>query len=171
MAPLDQYLIPDEKAEIALARSSAPAPISDAADVLVLRRDGYATAVMASSASSSGPGRQVATASVRCRSQYQARSSRAFNTSFARSDLPDLLDEHSFKSGQHLSGRPARQLFEIMDHVHLIVIAKIMSDLRPGLPPVEGLGCESRLKSHDAREQLWPDAQLFDKPSGEMTLA
>jgi hypothetical protein len=45
MAPLDQYLMPDEKAEIALARSSAPASISDAADVMVLRRDGYQTAV------------------------------------------------------------------------------------------------------------------------------
>jgi len=45
MAPLDQYLIPDEKAEIALARSAAPASISDAAEVMVLRRDGYATAV------------------------------------------------------------------------------------------------------------------------------
>src|ERR1700683_5287505 len=44
MAPLNQYLIPDEKAEIALARSSAPASISDAAEVMVLRRDGYATA-------------------------------------------------------------------------------------------------------------------------------
>jgi hypothetical protein len=48
MAPLDQYLIPDEKAEITLARSSAPASISDAAEVMVLRRDGYATAVKGS---------------------------------------------------------------------------------------------------------------------------
>jgi hypothetical protein len=48
MAPLDQYLIPNEKAEIALARSSAPASISDAAEVMVLRRDGYATAVKGS---------------------------------------------------------------------------------------------------------------------------
>lgn len=45
MAPLDRYLIPDEKVEIALARSAAPASISDAAEVMVLRRDGYATAV------------------------------------------------------------------------------------------------------------------------------
>jgi hypothetical protein len=44
MAPLEQYLIQDENAEIALARSAAPASISDAADVMVLRRDGYATA-------------------------------------------------------------------------------------------------------------------------------
>lgn len=48
MAPLDQYLIPDESAEIALARSAAPASISGAAEVMVLRRDGYATAVKGS---------------------------------------------------------------------------------------------------------------------------
>jgi hypothetical protein len=48
IAPLDQYLIPDEKAEIALARSAAPASISDAAEVMVLRRDGYAAAVKGS---------------------------------------------------------------------------------------------------------------------------
>jgi len=45
MAPLDQYLIPDENAEIALARSAAPASVSSAAEVMVLRRTGYATAV------------------------------------------------------------------------------------------------------------------------------
>jgi hypothetical protein len=41
-------LIPDENAEIALARSAAPASISDAAEVMALRRDGYATAVKGS---------------------------------------------------------------------------------------------------------------------------
>jgi hypothetical protein len=45
MARLDQYLAPDEKSEIALARTGAPASISDEAEVMVLRRDGYATAV------------------------------------------------------------------------------------------------------------------------------
>jgi hypothetical protein len=48
MGPLDQYLISDEKAEIALARSAAPASISDAAEVMVLRRDGYSSAVKGS---------------------------------------------------------------------------------------------------------------------------
>jgi hypothetical protein len=48
MAPLGQYLIADENAEIALARSGAPASISGAAEVMVLRRDGYATAVKGS---------------------------------------------------------------------------------------------------------------------------
>ena len=44
MAPLDQYLIASESAEIALARTAAPASISNDAEVMVLRRDGYATA-------------------------------------------------------------------------------------------------------------------------------
>ena len=45
MAPLDQYLIADENAEIALARSAAPASISGDATVMVLGRQGYTTAV------------------------------------------------------------------------------------------------------------------------------
>jgi hypothetical protein len=48
MAPLDQYLIADPNAEIALARSAAPASISDAAEVMVLHRDGFRTAVKGS---------------------------------------------------------------------------------------------------------------------------
>jgi hypothetical protein len=45
MAPLNQYLIPDEQSEIALARSAAPGSISDGAEVMVLGREGYKTAV------------------------------------------------------------------------------------------------------------------------------
>jgi hypothetical protein len=45
MAPLDQYLVPDVNSEIALARSGAPASISDAAEVMVLGAKGYTTAV------------------------------------------------------------------------------------------------------------------------------
>jgi hypothetical protein len=45
MAPLDQYLISDEQSEIALARSAAPGSISDGAEVMVLGREGYKTAV------------------------------------------------------------------------------------------------------------------------------
>jgi hypothetical protein len=48
MARLDQYLAPDENSEIALARSGAPASISDAAEVMVLRPTGYVTAVKGS---------------------------------------------------------------------------------------------------------------------------
>ncbi|HEX4786806.1 MAG TPA: hypothetical protein VH350_20870 [Candidatus Sulfotelmatobacter sp.] len=45
MAPLDQYLISDVHSEIALARSAAPASISDAAEVMVLGPQGYSSAV------------------------------------------------------------------------------------------------------------------------------
>jgi hypothetical protein len=45
MAPLDQYLMADRDAEIALARSAAPESISGEAKILVLGRRGYETAV------------------------------------------------------------------------------------------------------------------------------
>jgi len=45
MAPLDQYLIADRDAEIALARSAAPGSISRDAEVMVLGRHGYETVV------------------------------------------------------------------------------------------------------------------------------
>ncbi len=41
MAPLDQYLIADRNAEIALARTAAPESISRDAEVMVLGRHGY----------------------------------------------------------------------------------------------------------------------------------
>jgi hypothetical protein len=45
MAPLDQYMIPDRDSEIALARSAAPVSISSDAEVMVLGRHGYETAI------------------------------------------------------------------------------------------------------------------------------
>jgi hypothetical protein len=45
MAPVDQYLIADRDAEIALARSAAPESISQDAEVMVLGRHGYEIAV------------------------------------------------------------------------------------------------------------------------------
>jgi hypothetical protein len=44
-APLGQYLMAEKAAEIELARSAAPAAVADGAEVLVLTRDGYVTAV------------------------------------------------------------------------------------------------------------------------------
>jgi hypothetical protein len=45
MAPVEQYLMAEPDAEIALARSAAPDLISRDAEVLVLGRDGFETAV------------------------------------------------------------------------------------------------------------------------------
>jgi hypothetical protein len=45
MAPVDQYLMTDRSAEIAMARSAAPPSISADAEVMVLGRHGYETVV------------------------------------------------------------------------------------------------------------------------------
>jgi len=45
MAPIDQYLMTDRNTEIAFARTAAPESISRDAEVLVLGRHGYETAV------------------------------------------------------------------------------------------------------------------------------
>ena len=45
MAPIEQYLMADQGAEIALARSAAPESVSRDAEVLVLGRHGFETAV------------------------------------------------------------------------------------------------------------------------------
>jgi hypothetical protein len=45
MAPVNEYLIGDRNAEIALARSAAPPSISANAEVMVLAKDGYEVAV------------------------------------------------------------------------------------------------------------------------------
>src|SRR5271155_763558 len=45
MAPIAQYLMADRNTEIAMARSAAPAAISGDAEVLVLGRHGYETAI------------------------------------------------------------------------------------------------------------------------------
>ena len=48
MAPVDQYLSPDAKTEIALARTAAVPSISDGAEVMVLGKQGYSTAAKGS---------------------------------------------------------------------------------------------------------------------------
>jgi hypothetical protein len=45
MAAVDQYLLTDRSAEIAMARSAAPPSISADAEVMVLGRHGYETVV------------------------------------------------------------------------------------------------------------------------------
>ncbi len=45
MAPMDEYLIADQNSEIALAHSAAPASISNGAEVMMLGRKGFTTAV------------------------------------------------------------------------------------------------------------------------------
>ena len=48
MAPINEYLTSDENSEIAFARSAAPASISGDAEVMILGRNGYTTALKGS---------------------------------------------------------------------------------------------------------------------------
>lgn len=48
MAPLSQYLIPDQATEVALARTAAVPAVSADAEVMVLGKDGYTTAAKGS---------------------------------------------------------------------------------------------------------------------------
>jgi hypothetical protein len=45
MAQIDRYLIPDAGAEIGYAKSAAPKSISDSAEVMILKREGYQTTI------------------------------------------------------------------------------------------------------------------------------
>jgi len=108
MAPLDQYLMPRD-AEIQLARSAAPDSISRDAEVLVLARRAYETAV---------PGKNGFVCMVQ-RSwtagiddpdfwNPKLRGPICFNPAGARSYLPLVLK----KTASVLSGRTKAQIFE-----------------------------------------------------------
>ena len=105
MAPLDQYLISDENAEIALARSAAPASISNAAEVMVLRRDGYATAVKGSNGFVCIVERSWANTTDD--PQFwnpKVRAPHCFNAPAARTFLPILSDEDQTGAGRKIEG-------------------------------------------------------------------
>jgi hypothetical protein len=107
MAPLEQYLIQDENAEIVLARSAAPSSISDAADVMVLRRDGYATAAKGSNGFVCIVERSWGTTTDD--PQFwnpKVRAPHCFNSAAARTILPLYL----MKSKQVLAGKSKREI-------------------------------------------------------------
>jgi hypothetical protein len=107
MAPLNEYLSSDEKAEIALARSAAPPSIADAAEVMVLGRDGYSTAVKGSNGFVCIVERSWANASDD--SQFwnpKVRAPTCFNPPAARTFLPIFL----MKSKLVLAGKSKAEI-------------------------------------------------------------
>ncbi|MEO7027923.1 MAG: hypothetical protein ABI147_00775 [Acidobacteriaceae bacterium] len=109
MAPLDRYLMPDESSEIALARSAAPASISDAAEVMVLRRDGYTTAVKGSNGFLCIVERSWAKPTDDPEFwNPKVRAPNCFNPSATRTFLPIYL----MKSKLVLAGKSKTQIFE-----------------------------------------------------------
>jgi hypothetical protein len=125
MAPLDQYLM-DRNAEIALARSAAPEAISRDADVLVLGRHGYETAVKGKNGfvcavergwmgQFEGPGTDKFW-------NPRGRGPVCFNPPAARSILPITIK----RTEMVLAGQSKAQIFEGMK-----------AFVKQGLPPLE----------------------------------
>ena len=125
MAPLDQYLM-DRNAEIALARSAAPEAISRDADVLVLGRHGYETAIK-------GKNGFVCAVERAWMGQFEGdgadnfwnpkgRGPVCFNPPAARSILPITIK----RTEMVLAGQSKAQIFEGMK-----------AFVKQGLPPLE----------------------------------
>jgi len=109
MAPVDQYLIPDQDSEIALARTAAPKSISDAAEILVLSREGYKTAVHGSNGFVCMVERSwTAPSDDPDFWNPKIRSPICFNASAVRTYLPITL----MKTHLVLAGKSKEQMFE-----------------------------------------------------------
>jgi hypothetical protein len=138
MAPLEQYLM-DRDAEIALARSAAPEEISRDADILVLGRHGYETAVK-------GKNGFVCVVERRWMGQFEGedadqfwnpkdRGPVCFNPPAARSILPITIK----RTEMVLAGQSQAQIFEGMK-----------AFVKQGLPPLEP-GAMSYMMSKEQR--------------------
>jgi hypothetical protein len=125
MAPLAQYLIPDQAEEIALARSGAPASIGRAADILVLGPKGYTTAVKGSNGFVCVVERGWATSTDNPEFwSPRIRAPLCFNAAAARSFLPIYL----LKTSWVLAGKPRAQM-------HQAIVAAFDSKQLPTLEP------------------------------------
>ena len=112
MAPLDQYLIADRNAEIALARSAAPESISHDADVMVLGRQGYETAIQGKNGFVCMVWRSWAAGNDDPEFwNPKLRAPICFNPAAARFNIPLTIK----KTGLVLAGRSKVQIFEVLN--------------------------------------------------------
>ncbi|MGB8477914.1 MAG: hypothetical protein WCE63_03620 [Acidobacteriaceae bacterium] len=126
MAPVEQYLMADRNAEIALARTAAPQAISRDATVMVLGRHGYTTAV-------EGKNGFVCVVERGWMSPFDApqfwnpkmRGPICFNPPAARSVLPLTIK----RTNLILSGLSKAQ---VMDGIRAALQAKQLPTLEPG---------------------------------------
>jgi hypothetical protein len=108
MAPIDQYLMTDQGAEIALARSAAPESISRDAEVLVLGRHGFETAVKGKNGFVCIVERSWTSAPDPDFWNPKVRTPICFNAAAARSYLPRTIK----RTGLILAGRTKAQTDE-----------------------------------------------------------
>jgi len=112
MAPFDQYLMADRNAEIALARTAAPKSISDNAEILVLDRDGYKTAVKGTNGFVCMVERAF-TGGLDFTEFWNPknRSPICFNPAAARSYLPLTIE----KTKLAIAGKSKAQIFDVIE--------------------------------------------------------
>jgi hypothetical protein len=108
MAPIDQYLMADQSTEIALARSAAPDSIARDAEVQVLARYGYETAVKGTNGFVCIVGRGWTSAADPDFWNPKVRVPMCFNAAAARSYLVRLTKETEWG----LAGRTQAQMTE-----------------------------------------------------------
>lgn len=158
MAPMQEYLMPDVSAEIALARSAAPVSISDAAEVMVLGRDGYKTAVKGTNGFLCIVERSWAQDSNDA--EYwnpKMRAPHCFNALAARSVAPIYLRKTRLVLAGKSRGEVAREIAAALDKKEL-----------PALEPGAMAYMMSKRQYLNDRDKNWHPHTMFFF-SGDMT--
>ncbi len=126
MAPVREYLIAEQASEIALARTAAPASISEGAEVMVLGREGYTTAVKGANGFVCLVERSWGAATDQPEFwNPKVRSPICFNPAAARSFLPLFL----MKTKGVLAGKSKAEIVQAMESA---LDKKELPTLEPG---------------------------------------
>ena len=158
MAPLDQYLISDEKSEIALARSAAPGSISDGAEVMVLGREGYKTAVKGTNGFLCIVERSWGASTDQTEFwNPKIRAPHCFNAQATRSFAPIYL----MKTRLALAGKSKPEI------AHAIATALDKKEV-PALEPGAMAYMMSKQQYLNDRDKMWRSHAMFFSP-GDMT--
>jgi hypothetical protein len=150
MAPIDQYLMADRAAEIALARSAAPESISRDAEVMILGRHGFETAVKGKNGFVCAVGRSWTSTVDAEFWNPKVRVPACVNAAAARSYLLRVTKETEWR----LAGRTPAQMNEA-------IAAAIV---RKELPPMEpGAMCYMMSKEGYGGDSVphWPSHLMF----------
>jgi hypothetical protein len=150
MAPIDQYLMTDQGAEIALARSAAPESISHDAEVQVLGRHGFETAVKGTNGFVCIVGRSWTSAADADYWDPKVRVPMCVNAAAARSYLVRFAKETEWG----LAGRTQAQMTE---SITAAIAKKELPPMEPGamcyMMGKEGYGGDSN--------PHWPSHLMF----------
>jgi len=153
MAPLDQYLMANQAAEISLARSAAPASISGDAEVLVLGPHGFERAVKGTNGFVCLVARSWTSAPDADFWDPRVRVPMCFNPAAARSYLQNYFK----KTELVLAGRTKSQTLEA-------VVAAVDQDQLPAMEP--GAMCYMLSKDGFGGDSAphWPPHLMFFYP-------